>query len=447
MTPAAQVKSGHYRIEYAPRQLFVPFHDRTQRFAAMVAHRRGGTTVACVHDLIHRAVLNPVPHARYAYVAPVLSQGKEIAWDYLKRYADPILLDKNEGELWVQLVNGARIRVHGADNPDRLRGGYLDGAVLDEYADMRPSVWGEVIRPMLADRAGWATFIGTPKGKNGFHDIYTRAQQDQEWFTARYRASETGLLPQSELDAARRDMTPEQYDQEFECSFDAAILGAYYGRDIAEAERAGRVCQLPVERGVPIQSAWDLGIHDSTAVWIFQVVANEIRVLDYIETQGKSLPETLALIETHGWRQRIDWLPHDAKVRELGTGKTRIEVLEACGCKDIRLVPMHEVMDGINAARVSMPLMWWEIRTCSEGIEALRQYRSEWDERKRIFSNKPRHDWTSHAADAFRYLAMAWKEQARSDKPPPKPIAKQIDQLTMDEYMAVEDRPRGMERI
>jgi hypothetical protein len=413
----------------------------------MVAHRRCGKTVATINDLIARSLRSPLPHSRYAYVAPYRSQAKKVAWDYIKRFGEPAIEHKNETELWVQMINGSRIYVHGADNPDAMRGDYLDGIVLDEYADMRPSIWPLVIRPMLADRKGWATFIGTPKGKNDFHRICEEARGSIDWFYAAFKASETGLLDAEELAAASRDMTPEEYEQEFECSFDAAIKGAYYGREIAEAERAGRVCQLPVEAGIPVQAAWDLGIADATAVWLFQVAANEIRVLDYIELIGKALPETVAKLEERGWRRRIDWLPHDAKVRELSTGKTRIETLEGLGCKDIRLVPDHTIMDGINAARMSFPLIWFDIRRTSEGIEALRQYRTDYDEKLKVFKDTPRHDWTSHAADAFRYLAMAWQHQARIDRPPPKPIGKPLNEMTMSEFMDLEDRPKGNDRV
>jgi hypothetical protein len=195
-------------------------------------------------------------------VAPFLSQAKEVAWEYIKLFAAPIIAEKNESELWVELLNGARIRVHGADNPDRLRGAYLDGVVLDEYADMRPGVWGEVIRPMLADREGWATFIGTPKGKNAFWRTWTDAQDRPSWFASMLKASESGLLPQSELDDAARDMTPEQFAQEFECSFDAAIMGAYFGKEIAEAERDHRVTALEIEPLLPVHTAWDLANRD-----------------------------------------------------------------------------------------------------------------------------------------------------------------------------------------
>lgn len=404
-------------IPYAPRRLFVPYHARTQRWAVMVAHRRFGKTVGTINDLIKRAIELKLDHGRFAYVAPYLSQGKEIAWEYLKRFAAPAITDKNESELWVELCGKARIRIHGADNPDRLRGAYLDGVVLDEYADMRPSVWGEVIRPMLADRQGWGTFIGTPKGHNEFYDVWDQAQGNPAWFTAMFRASETGVLAYDELNDAARDMTPEQYAQEFECSFEAAITGAYFGKEMADAERAGRICELPYERQLPVHTAWDLGIGDSTAIWFFQVVGSEIRVIDHYEAHGQGLPHYASVLASKPYKYGDDYVPHDARVRELGTGRTRIETLEQLGRKP-KLVPAHKVMDGINAARLSMPMIWFDRYKCKDGIEALRQYRAEFDEKTRAFKDNPRHDWTSHSADAFRYLAMAWREMA---PPPEKP--------------------------
>lgn len=351
----------------------------------------------------------PLPHGRYAYVAPFLAQAKEVAWEYLKRFAQPIITDKNESELWVELLNGARMRIHGADNPDRLRGPYLDGCVADEYADMRPSVWGEVIRPMLADRQGWATFIGTPKGHNEFHDIWERAQQQPNWFSLMLRASETGILPAAELADAQQDMTPEQYAQEFECSFEAAILGAYFGKELAEADRAGRITDVPYDPKLPVLTAWDLGIGDSTSIWFFQVAGPEIRVIDFYENHGQGLPHYGAVLSSKPYVYGDDFVPHDAKVRELGTGRTRVETLGSMGRRP-RLVPDHKIMDGINAARVTLPRVWFDRTKCSDGIEALRQYRAEYDEKTKAFKDTPRHDWTSHAADAFRYLCMAWRE-------------------------------------
>lgn len=433
---------GVRRIElpYSPRRQFLPLHNRTQRFAVVVAHRRAGKTVGTLNDVIKRAVQLTIPHGRYAYVAPFLAQGKEIAWDYLKRFAAPIVADKNEGELWVQLLNGSRIRVHGADNPDRLRGGYLDGVVLDEYADMRPSVWGEVIRPMLADRQGWATFIGTPKGRNEFYAKWQQTQTDQNWFGLMLRASETGILSADELAQAAQDMTPEQYAQEFECSFEAAIIGAYYGRELAELERAGRILDVAYDPLLPVHTAWDLGIGDSTAIWFFQVGPDGLRIIDFLEDHGKPLKHYVAEIEARGYRKGDDWVPHDARVRSLDTGRTRVETLIDLGRKP-RIAPEQKLMDGVNAVRLVLPLCWFDRSKCRDGLEALRHYRTEYDERAKAFRTTPRHDWSSHASDAFRYLALAYRELREPEKVE-KPNPMQLGTILKDQIRNAKKRQR-----
>lgn len=432
-------------IPYCPRLVFRPYHARVQRWACIVAHRRCGKTVATLNDLIRRAVMLDKPHGRYAYVAPFLAQAKETAWDYLKRFARPILAGSpNESELWIELVNGARVRVHGADNPDRLRGAYLDGVVLDEYADMRPSVWGEVIRPMLADRLGWASFIGTPRGRNEFFAIRELALANpQTWFSALLRASETGLLDAAELEAARADMTPEQYEQEFECSFEAAILGAYFGREMAQAERDGRICDVPYDSQLPVHTAWDLGKGANMAVWFFQVAFNEIRVIDHeLGAHSDGIPQLVDLLEGKGYRYGNDYVPHDAKITEAGTGRTRLEVMHKLRRKAV-LVAGHHVDDGIAAAKLTIPRCWFDRHKCADGIEALRQYRADFDEKTKAFKNQPKHDWTSHSADAFRYLAMAWKAIAKPEPPKPPAPLRGIGQITVDEFLRGVEPPRA----
>lgn len=429
-------------IPYAPRDVFKPYHDRTERFAVGVAHRRCGKTVACINDKIRRAVTSPREMYRAGYIAPYLKQAKDVAWEYLKRYSLPVWGARpNESELYVTLLGGQRIRIYGADNADALRGGYFDDVTLDEYADMAPSVWGSIIRPMLADRQGSATFIGTPKGRNDFHELFEKAEGNREWFRFLLRASDTGILPQSELQASRQDMTPEQYEQEYECSFEAAILGAYFGKEIAEAERAGRICEVEYDRNLPVYTAWDLGIGDSTAIWFFQVVGAEVRVIDHYENHGQGLPHYAAVLEAKPYKYGLDWVPHDAKVRELGTGRTRIETLIGLG-REPRVVPDHKIGDGINAARVSMSVCWFDRNKCQEGLEALRQYRTDYDEKTKAFKNTPRHDWTSHSADAFRYLCMAWREMTQ-DARPKDPIKELLKPKSLNEVLAEYDREQA----
>jgi hypothetical protein len=383
-----------------------------------------------VADLVDAAFHCILPHPRFAYIAPYYIQAKDVAWMYLKDYAIPLGATANESELHVDFPhNGARVRLYGADNPDRLRGPYLDGLVLDEYADMAPSVWGDVLRPMLADRRGWATVIGTPKGRNAFFEIYDRASREPEWLALMFRASETGILPIDELESARRDMTPEQYAQEFECSFEAAIMGAYFGKEMAEAERQGRIKHVPIDPLLPTHTAWDIGVSEHMAIWAFQVSAGEIRVVDYISRYNFSMETYCAELNDklyHG----TDWVPHDAKVRSTETGRTRIETLTKLGRKP-RLVPDHKVHDGIQAARLTFPRCYFDADNCREGLEALRQYRADYDEKTRAFKDSPKKDWATHPADAFRYLAMAWRE-IKPPPPPPKP-GRDIHHMTLDE--------------
>jgi hypothetical protein len=401
---------------YKPRPQQALLHESVKRFKVLVAHRRFGKTVFCVNELIARAARNELSRPRYAYVAPLLTQAKDVAWEYVKHYAGQIPdASVHETELRVDLPGGGRIRLYGADNPDRLRGLYLDGVVLDEYAQMQPRIWPEVIRPALADRGGWAVFIGTPMGRNAFHALYHRALGDPAWHAAMFRASQTGIIASSELEAARLDMSEEQYAQEFECSFDAAVVGSYYGRLITAAEGERRVGTVPWEPAAPVVTGWDLGIGDSTAIWFAQAVGGEVRLIDYLENSGAALSwyaGELMERRQRGWAFAEHLLPHDAQVRELGTGKSRVETLRGLGINP-RVLPALPVDDGINAARLLLPRCWFDRARCERGLDALRQYRRSWDEQRKAFSSRPLHDWTSHAADAFRYLAVGLR-------PPPR---------------------------
>jgi hypothetical protein len=411
-------------IPYTPRALFRPYHKRQQRWACLVVHRRGGKTVAAVNDQVRKAVRLTLPDGRLGYIAPQLNQAKDVAWNYLKRYTAPLSPKVNESELWVEVANAAgsvsRVRIYGADNPDRLRGGYFDDALIDEYADMAPSVFGEIIRPMLADRQGSATFIGTIKGRNHLWQLHEDRKDDPAWFTMYARASQTGIIPPSELDAMRADMSPEQYAQELELDPDAAIKGAYWGKELADAEAAGRMIPIEAEPSQPVHTAWDLGVGPNMAVWWWQAVAGEIRVLDFYENQtvdvGFDHYAAVQASKPAHWKRGIDWVPHDAKVRELGTGRTRIESMVKVGFKP-RLVPDHKRDDGINAVRTLLPRMWFDVPNLRSAVEGLKQYRTDYDEKLKVFKDTPRKDWTNHRADALRYLAMAYRELVPKPEP------------------------------
>lgn len=398
-------------IPYAPRPQFLPYHNTDKRWSCIVAHRRAGKTVACVNRLIKSALTKP-ESPRVAYLAPLYVQAKDVAWAYVKQFSSPIPgVQFNESELRADYPNGGRLRLYGAENYDRLRGIYLDDVVLDEYGDMDPRVWPEVIRPALADRRGEATFIGTPKGRNAFHDVYKDSLTGEDWFSLILKASETGIIAKDELKDAAKGMTDDQYAQEFECSFDAAVVGAYYSKEFAQADKDRRIGRVPYEPGIPVHTAWDLGIDDSTAIWFIQHAGREYRVLDYYEASGEGLEHYANVIRSKPYAWGDHFLPHDAEVKELGTGKSRVETLKSLGIQ-ATVVPAQRVEDGINAVRQILPLCWFDEGKCGRGIEAMRQYRREFDDKTKAFRQRPLHDWTSHGADAFRTFAMGYRKKA-----------------------------------
>lgn len=404
-------------MDYCPRKVFEDFHDRTERWAVIVAHRRAGKTVLCINDLIYKALMEGKEDGRYAYIAPYYSQAKSIAWDYLLKYSHPVLAKANQSELWVELVTGARIRLLGAENCDALRGNYLDGVVMDEFADMKPSIWGAVVRPLLSDRKGWATFIGTPKGHNAFWEVYNNATKDSNWKVKVLRASQTKILDQAELDDAAKAMTPDQYLQEFECDFESAILGAYFGKEMRQLTDQGRIRDVEYDPLFPVHTAWDLGYSDDTAIWFFQVVHGEIRCLDYHSSNGQPVAFYAGIIQSRekerGYTYGTHWLPHDARAKTLSSNRSVIEQLgDKIPLKSIKIAPNLKLQDGIQASRLALTRAWFDHK-CNDGIECLRQYQREYDEDKKVFRDKPRHDWTSHGADAWRYLSLVWKDEAK----------------------------------
>lgn len=415
---------GIIRIQYQPRPQFIPFHNRQQRFACIVAHRRAGKTVACIHDLQRAAIRCELERPRFAYMAPTYSQAKAVAFDYLRDAASPIFpygASVNTSELRVDYPNGSQVRLFGADNYDALRGLRLDGVVLDEFADFDPRAWPEVIRPALSDRRGTAVFIGTPKGHNAFYDLWEKAKAAPEWFTLDIKASQTvplndlvpeaeairqGLLTSSELESARRTMSEEEYAQEYETSFEAAIKGAFYGKQMAEAERTGRIRSLPFDPALQVYTAWDIGgDHDATAIWFCQQSHKEIYLIDYYEAVGAdSAPHAKAVLEKP-YSYALHFLPHDAGPRRIGSDKSYQDFLEGHGLRNTKLLPQpRDVQVGINAARLALPRCYFDKDKCALGIEVLKMFRSGYDEKNRILKSGYIHDWASHGARAFDYL-------------------------------------------
>ncbi len=386
------------------RQLF----ETAKRWSIVVAHRRAGKTVACVQKLIVKALYENKSDGRYAYIAPFREQAKTVAWNYLKHYAYSVVRepenDLRESDLQVRLINGSSVRLFGADNPNALRGMYLDGVVLDEYADMRLSLWGEVIRPALSDRNGWAVFIGTPRGRNAFWDLYDEAGKDDAWLRMMLKASETKLLPEAELADARKTMTENQYEQEYECSFEAAVIGAVYAKELHFNK--DKVITLPYDGTMLVHAALDIGIGDPTALWFYQLIGHEIRFIDYFEDSNEAAPYYASILKARGYRYDTAWLPHDAFNKQSATGLSFAEALRDTGLK-VEMVQKLPVQDGVNAAKMLFPRCYFDAKKCAPGLEALAAYRWDYNIRMDQVKNTAVHDWSSHAADAFRYMALS----------------------------------------
>lgn len=420
---AAAVEYVDDHLEYSPRDHQRQVSDAldAHRFVVAVMHRRAGKTTGAQWRLIDSALKCPRNAPRYAYIAPSFTQAKQIAWDGdhgFKRILDPVrdLVAFNESELRVDFESGARIKLGGAENVDAWRGQYLDGVVLDEVAQMDPRFWPEVIRPCLSDRGGWALFIGTPAGEDAFFELYQRAASgtDPDWAAFRFRWQDTGVLPIHEIESARRDMSPEQFAREYECSFGAGIEGAYYARALDEAMTEGRIGVAKYDPRFPVVTGWDLGWGDATVIWCAQAVGGEIRILRCIEDRNRKLADYHEMLVATGLKISQDYLPHDAAAHEQIAGRSREETLRSLG-RPVRVLPIVRKDDQIEAVRNLLPRCVFDAEGCAEGIRHLRHYRVRPVSRgaNRVEGREPLHDEHSHAADAFAQLAIGIREPSR----------------------------------
>lgn len=400
-------------LSYEPRPHFLPFHNRASRWAALVCHRRAGKTVAVINDLIIGAVECKYEAPQLAYIAPNYQQAKRIAWEYLKKYAAPIMYQAHESELRVTLQGGAKIFLLGAEKADNLRGMYLDGAALDEFAQIKPSAVSQVILPCLSDRQGWLVYMGTPMGKNHFYDIFKAAQEDPLWYSLMLKASQSGIVPKEELDIIRRQMDPNDYLQEYECSFEAALRGAIYGNEMEAADNEGRIGRFELDPALPIDVICDLGFADDTALGFFQVRKDGILIHETIIDNERDWDSYLDEMDQR--EVRDVWLPHDARARTLQTGRSIVEQTIRRGYRP-KIVPDHKLRDGIAATRKMLPFTYWNKALTGGCVEAMKSYRRLWDDKLGCYRENPVHDWASHPADMVRYLGVIC-----SNLPTPKP--------------------------
>lgn len=435
-----------------------PFHEHLVTTPAAraieIAHRRWGkdeVTLMATSELAHQRV------ASYWHCLPEYEQGRKALWDAVNAHTGKRRIDeafppeirkrKDEQKMFIEFHCGSTWQLIGSDRFDATVGSGVAGIVYSEWALANPSAWA-YHRPMLEENNGWAAFITTPRGRNHAHAMYQMAKDSPRWFAEVSSVHATGALSPEQLEETLteyvalygEDMGRAQFAQEYECSFTASILGAFYAREMAALRREERVDEgVEARLGQPVHRAWDIGVRDDTSIWWFQVVGMQVFVLDCYTASGAGLEHYASVIEErkreHGWRDGIDFVPHDAKIKEWGSGRTRVETMKSYGLNP-QLVTNATKMDGINAARQTLARCVFHPRCEDPGLSALEQYRREWDDEKKAFKETEVRDWTTHLADAFRYLSLAWrvvpKEQAGPDrtpppgmiKPPPVPVSR-----------------------
>lgn len=414
---------------WQPRRAQVPIWNYLQNGGTRgvaICHRRFGKDEIALHSaacMAHKRV------ADYWHCLPQYSQARKAIWTAVNPHSGRRRIDEafphhlrastNEQEMYIRFKNGSGWRVVGSDNPDSLVGTAPAGIVFSEWALANPAAWA-YLAPILNENGGWAFFITTPRGRNHAHSMFKMAQESQrdngKWAAWQIGVRESGF-PLAQVEEQRKEYHKlfgleagdSLIEQEYFVSFDAAILGSYWGKSLERLRKQGRITRVPIEPGVAIHRAWDLGIGDSTAIWFFQIIAGEIRIIGFYQSHGVGLEHYRDVIRNEwGITGGVDYVPHDARAHELGTGKTRVETLVELGLNP-EVVALHNVEDGINAARRILPRCWFDELYCEEGLECLVHYRAEWDQDLRTFTDKPVHDFSSHAADAFRYLAMAYE--------------------------------------
>lgn len=414
--------------------------------AVEIAHRRWGKDDVMLN---HLAIAAHERVASYWVCLPEFEQARKALWTSVDAHSGKRRIDEafpralrattDEQQMFIRFRNGSTVQLIGSDRYNSLVGAGVAGIVFSEWALANPSAWG-FLRPMIEENNGWAAFITTPRGRNHARDIYELAKNNPRWFCEISTINDTGTLTPEQLAEAKseyigiygEDLGQAQYDQEYLCSFNSAIMGAFYAREMLALRNSGRILEFDPESG-PVHRAWDIGTRDDTSIWWFQVVNGAPKIIDCYTNHGAGVDHYAEVCRARGWQFGIDFVPHDAKVLEWGGARTRLEAMIAHGLNP-RLVPMASKMDGINAARITLKYATFHTRTETPGIAALEQYRREWDAERKTFRANEARDWTTHLADAFRYLALAWRTEPLPDKAP-DPIKTLLQPKTLDEML------------
>lgn len=436
--------------------------------AIEVAHRRWGKDDVALH---HTCITAHERIASYWHCLPEYAQARKAIWAAVNAHTGKRRIDEafphqlrestNEQEMFIRFKNGSTWQVIGSDRYDNLVGAGPAGVVFSEWALANPSAWAYT-RPMVEENGGWALFITTPRGRNHAKAMYDMARDNPRWFAEISTVLDTGALTAEQLDEALKeyqaiygeDLGRAQFEQEYLCSFNAAIFGAFYARETLAVRNQGRIGAFEADYSQPVHTAWDLGVRDSTAIWFFQVVPGDrpkLLILDYYVSHGVGADFYADIVKQkradNGWKAGTDYVPHDAKVKEWGTGRTRIETLLDYGLSPLPIDRTSDA-DGHQAIRLTLPICRFHTRTEEAGFAALESYRREWDDEKKTFKATALHDWSSHGAKAFQYLSQAWRDVISVRPPDAAPRLKGINEMTIDEFIAAESGgPERADRV
>ena len=398
-----------------------------KRYFYQIWHRRSGKDKVNIASVVPRRLMQDPCLVKYVY--PTLVMGRENLWDGIGadgfRYREHIPSEMrkgipNETTMKIPIFNGSLFQIGGSDHPDSLRGGNPRLIVFSEWAEQDPYAW-DVVEPILRENDGIGVFNTTPRGDNHARSLFEFAKNHPKWFVQNLTVDDTHIFSAQQMEDIKGD-TLKRFEasgrsteeanayinQEYYCSFDAPVLGSYYGAAIQKAEQEGRITSVPYDQSLPVHTAWDLGMDDSMTIWFFQIAGMEIRFIDYYENSGEGLAHYALVLQERKYIYGNHFGPHDIEVRELGTGKSRKEVARKLGI-DFRVAPKLSIDDGINAARSIFTQCWFEKDKCSRGLQALRNYKKDWDEKNMVYRKGPFHNWASHGSDAFRIFAVSFR--------------------------------------
>ena len=381
--------------------------------AILIWHRRAGKEKTCFNILAKKSVESV---GTYFYIFPEFSQGRKILWDgidkngfkFIDHIPRELVQSKNSSEMKMTLINGSVIQVIGSNNVDSIVGTNPIGCVFSEYSLQDPTAW-QLIRPILVENGGWAIFNGTPRGSNHFHDLYKMAEVNDDWFTQLLTVEDTGVISLNDIQKERdAGMSEDFIQQEFYCSFTLGISGSYYAKYIQEAKDDDRVGNVPPDTQKRVFTSWDLGYGDSTAIIFYQIIGQEVHIIDYYENHGEGLAHYAQVLKEKPYIYESHYAPHDIESKNFSSGLSAREVGHELGIKFITLPTLKlRLEDGIEAVRGIFPRIWIDTANCSQLIKCIENYRKVFDPRLEVYKDRPLHDKYSHGADSLRYMALA----------------------------------------